>query len=296
MSEELFVIAENLLSERKKLARLYRRFPLHLEEISRLLIKPTDSEALDEEIALSYRQIKEEISPFLAKKSEKEKALTQELLDAQEPILAAKLSHLLATNAKITSYLPTLEESSSRIAYFRNTYSDLAFRRFSKELQDPTVLYRESFAAVCEEVYADRCDFAILPVESSRDGILSVTQKLVTRYELAPVFYCTIPTTDDGTLRFGLFASAPVVPPRAELIEIILFSSTEATLPRLLTSANSLGISTQSITHLTPSQGFLHEWKLVFSTKDSKAFDAFWVLLLCEYPHHLLCGICRALA
>ena len=40
------------------------------------------------------------------------------------------------------------------------------------------------------------------------------------------------------------------------------------------------------------------EWKLVFSAKekDNTAFDALWILLLCEYPHHLLCGICRTLA
>ena len=292
MNDSLLIIAKNLLQDQKKLARLYRRFPLYLEDITHELVPQATSEVGDEEIALSLRQIKEEITA-LSLSAEKD-----ECLSASEPIFSAKLAHEIAKKATVTRYLPTVAESGAHIAYFRNTYSDLAFRRFAKELQDPTVLYRESFAAVCEEVYADRCDFAILPVESSRDGQLSVTQKLVSKYELAPVFYSTVPTTDDGTLTFGLFAAAPLVPPKADSLEILLFSDEEASLAKLLTSAATLGISLQSLSVLSSAQGFAHEWKLVFSAPkgESTAFDALWILLLCDYPHHLLCGICQSLA
>ncbi|MBR6769304.1 MAG: hypothetical protein IKM34_07455 [Clostridia bacterium] len=295
MNDSLHIIAGNLLKEQTKLSRLYRRYPLYLEELARELIPKHITEVGDEELAISYRQMKEELSSL----TKKEKDDGEEVFfSAQEPILSAKLAYEIAKKAKINRYLPTLAESGSQIAYYRNAYSDLAFRRFAKELNDPTVLYRESFAAVCEEVYADRCDFAILPVESSRDGLLSVTQKLVTKYELAPVFYCTVPTTDDGTLRFGLFASAPLVPPKADSLEILLFSDDEASLSRLLSSATTLGISLKSLSMLSSAQSFSHEWKLVFSAKEGNdtSFDAFWILLLCEYPHHYLCGICQSLA
>ena len=57
------------------------------------------------------------------------------------------------------------------------------------------------------------------------------------------------------------------------------------------------GISLSGITVLPSAQGFAHEWKLVFSANgNNTAFDALWILLLCEYPHHLLCGICQSLA
>ena len=294
MNDSLLIIAQNLAKDQAKLSRLYRRYPLYLEELAKELISPRPTEVGDEEIALSLSQMKEELSALIQSKN----GTKAEFLSAQEPILSAKLAYQIAESAKVNRYLPSLSESGAHIAYFRNAYSDLAFRRFAKELSFPTVLYRENFSAVCEEVYADRCDFAILPVESSRDGQLSVTQKLVAKYELAPVLYCTVPTTDDGTLRFGLFASAPMVPPKADSLEILLFSDKEETLSKLLTSANTLGISLTSITVLPPAQGFSHEWKLVFSAKekDNTAFDALWVLLLCEYPHHLLCGICRTLA
>lgn len=294
MNDSLLIIAQNLAKDQAKLSRLYRRYPLYLEELAKELIPPRTTEVGDEEIALSLSQIKEELSALI----QSENGTKAEFLSAQEPILSAKLAYQIAESAKVNRYLPSLSESGAHIAYFRNAYSDLAFRRFAKELSFPTVLYRENFSAVCEEVYADRCDFAILPVESSRDGQLSVTQKLVAKYELAPVLYCTVPTTDDGTLRFGLFASAPMVPPKADSLEILLFSDKEETLSKLLTSANTLGISLTSITVLPPAQGFSHEWKLVFSAKEKNntAFDALWVLLLCEYPHHLLCGICRTLA
>lgn len=294
MNDPLLIIADNLAKDQAKLSRLYRRYPLYLEELTDALIPPRTTEVGDEEIALSLSQMKEELASLTQMKDGAE----NEFIAAQEPILSAKLAYKIAEKAKVNRYLPSLSESGAHIAYFRNAYSDLAFRRFAKELFSPTVIYRENFSAVCEEVYADRCDFAILPVESSRDGQLSVTQKLVSKYELAPVLYCTVPTTDDGTLRFGLFASAPMVPPRADSIEILLFSDKEETLSKLLLSANTLGITLTSITVLPSAQGFSHEWKLVFSAKEKNniAFDALWVLLLCEYPHHLLCGICRTLA
>ena len=293
MNDSLPIIANNIVKDQKKLARLYRRYPLYLEDLVRELIPKNVTEVGDEEIALSLRQMKEE---FLSL-TEKESDIEAEFLRAQEPILSAKLALKIAETAKVSRYLPSLSESGAHIAYFRNTYSDLAFRRFAKELSSPTVLYRESFAAVCEEVYADRCYFAILPVESSRDGQLSVTQKLVTKYELAPVLYCIVPTTDDGTLTFGLFASAPLVPPKADSLEILLFSDQEETLSNLLVSANTLGITLKRISVLPVPQGFSHGWRLVFSAKekDKVSFDALWVLLLSEYPHHLLCGVCRAL-
>ena len=265
MNDSLHIIADNLLKDQKKLSRLYRRYPLYLEDLARELIPKHITEVGDEELALSYRQMKERLVTL----TEQKKDAGDDLFSmAQEPILAAKLAYVLAEKATVNRYLPTVSESGAHIAYFRNTYSDLAFRRFAKELNDPTVLYRESFAAVCEEVYADRCDFAILPVESSRDGLLSVTQKLVTKYELAPVFYCTVPTTDDGTLTFGLFASAPLVPPQADSLEILLFSDSEAALSRLLTSVSTLSISLKSLSVLSSAQSFSHEWKLVFSAKE----------------------------
>ncbi len=293
MSGSLPIIADNIVKDQKKLARLYRRYPLYLDDLVRELIPKDVTEVGDEEISLSLSQLKDELLAL----TETESNQKDKFLSAHEPILSAKLAYKIAQNAKINRYLPTLSESGAHIAYFRNTYSDLAFRRFAKELSSPTVFYRESFAAVCEEVYADRCDFAILPVESSRDGQLSVTQKLLSKYELAPVLYCTVPTTDDGTLTFGLFASAPLVPPKADSLEILLFSDQEETLSGLLVSANTLGITLKSISVLPSPQGFASGWKLVFSAKekDNTAFDALWILLLCDYPHHLLCGICRTL-
>lgn len=298
MKDTLSTVAENLLEDQKKLTRLYQRIPFYLEEIAGELLERGALEVGDEELALSFRQMQEELEAHLAEKlysPETLEPLTKELLSAMRPILSAELAKILTKRVRITRYLSPYENTPARIAYVRNAYSDAAYRQFSKELTEPTVLYRESFAAVCEELYADRCDFAILPVESSRDGKLSVTEKLVARYELAPVFYCTVPTTDDGTLRFGLFSSAPMLPKHADSIEFILFAEGEKTLPQLLTSANSLGAFLKSVAILAPTHGFRHEWRLVFGASDN-SLDALWVLLHCEYPHHLLCGVCQVLS
>ena len=83
MNDSLLIIAQNLAKDQAKLSRLYRRYPLYLEELAKELIPPRTTEVGDEEIALSLSQMKEELSAsFLHDTSE-----GSEFLSAQEPIL-----------------------------------------------------------------------------------------------------------------------------------------------------------------------------------------------------------------
>ena len=69
MNDSLRIIADNLLNDQKKLARLYRRYPLYLEDLARELIPPHTNEVGDEELALSYSQMKEELASLTEKNS-----------------------------------------------------------------------------------------------------------------------------------------------------------------------------------------------------------------------------------
>lgn len=89
------------------------------------------------------------------------------------------------------------EPENSKIAYIRNSYSDMAYRAFSETLGQASVLYPDSFSSVCEEVYYGRAGYCILPYETSDDGSLSGFLKLIHKYELAPIMTVGIVTDPD---------------------------------------------------------------------------------------------------
>ena len=83
----------------------------------------------------------------------------------------------------------------------------------------------------------------------------------------------------------------------ANALEVLLFSDEGSTLSRLLIAAEYLGVRPQSLSVLPAAQGFSYEWRLVFLAEENPdGFDALWILLQCEYPHHLLCGVFKELS
>lgn len=131
-----------------------------------------------------------------------------------EVCLCSAICELLAENGR-TVRLDGLfgdmsEPENSKIAYMRNPYSDMAYREFERALGQATVLYPDSFSAVCEEVYNGRAGYCILPYESSDDGALYGFLKLIDKYELAPVMTVRIVTNngqdEQKTISFVLLA------------------------------------------------------------------------------------------
>ena len=289
MSESLSIIAENLKREQKKLAFLAKRFPLYLDDLCGELLEKDAVSVGDEELALSYRHVKEALTDDMSKPNGTQDSTA---FSAVTPIFSAELARLITKRVKVESYLPPYENTPSRVAYFRNAYSDLAFRRFSAELFEPTVSYHDSFGAVCEEVYNDRCDLAILPVESSHDGKLTAMEKLIAKYVLAPMLYPRVPV-GDGFIKFGLFASTPTLYEGANAISFYLYDDGETALSSLLTAAFHLGCQLKECKVLTEEEShgsFRHAWYLTLQAESEEALLPLWLLLLCEYPHHLLSG------
>ena len=99
---------------------------------------------------------------------------------------------------------PILSESRGRIAYMKNNFTESAFLKFSKVVANSRSAYLQSFDAVCEEVYSGRCEYCILPIESSSEGRLSSFYSMIDRYELKIATVCTVEQHDSQ--RFTKFA------------------------------------------------------------------------------------------
>lgn len=106
-------------------------------------------------------------------------------------------------------FLPEIAESDPdadfrSTAYLQNTYSDRAYRLFSAQIPGMTAEYHSSFADVCEEVYDNRCRYAILPLTTATDGRLVSFQKLLSRYDLKICLAATVEMGDDDAMQFAL--------------------------------------------------------------------------------------------
>ena len=99
---------------------------------------------------------------------------------------------------------PLARDGISKIVYLQNFFSDRAYNIFSKALHGASASYLPGFHEICEEVYYERCDYAIFPIYTSREGQLISFRKMISKYDLQIVLECDIETNDETVLRFAL--------------------------------------------------------------------------------------------
>lgn len=287
---EIEILAEGLAEDNRRLTNYTRRFPYYADELARLLLGKDTTEATDEELELSYH----EISSSLFEKTDSPNAFSEAILRAERAYLASETVKALTERATIRSFLPTLTDQEGKCVYFRNAYSDEAFRIFAPFLSNPTVSYADSPSAACREVEGELASFAILPVFSSKEGVISGIAREVSRYELALALTCdvTLPSANE-TMTMGLFAQTPIAVEGAEEMEIVLFCDDSATLTSLILSTAHLFCPVRSVEALTETEGFGYAYRIGITCRKNESLLPVWLLLRCEYPHHRLCGIWR---
>lgn len=96
-------------------------------------------------------------------------------------------------------------DAKDRIAYQSNSYADAAYLRFSSLLNNPRMHYTNNFPAACEAVFDGRCEFCILPLENSSEGILNSFLRLIDRFSLCICATCDITSADHSrSTKFAL--------------------------------------------------------------------------------------------
>lgn len=100
--------------------------------------------------------------------------------------------------------------SHGKVSLVRNSYNELAFSRFSRVITRPKEVFASSFTAACEDVYDNRCEFCILPVENSQSGRLFSFYSMLDRYELRICGACDLEAEDgsEGSVKYALVGRA----------------------------------------------------------------------------------------
>lgn len=92
-----------------------------------------------------------------------------------------------------------------RISLVRNRSNEAAYRIFSESIVAAKAHYLPSFAEACEDVFDNRCEFGILPIENTSDGKLFGFYSMLDRYELKICAVCHLePENSEETVRYAL--------------------------------------------------------------------------------------------
>ena len=111
---------------------------------------------------------------------------------------ALELSKYVDHNHESLPFYSFSEVSSDPMtAYFRNSISDLAFRKFSAELSDLRAVYYGSFSACAEDVSSGISDCCMLPIYDYSDAEMWSVRRLMEKHDLFIVMTIDLPTSYD---------------------------------------------------------------------------------------------------
>ncbi len=96
------------------------------------------------------------------------------------------------------------------VVYFRTPVSDKAYSLFSMEYKGLGAMYAADFKTVCEDVYYDRADACILPLESSEDGLIMSFRHMLLKYELTITSVIAIDIGEDKYQTMALLTNGKV--------------------------------------------------------------------------------------
>ncbi len=189
---------------------------------------------------------------------------------------------------------PLSPNARDRILYARSSYTDTAYLHFAPLLSEPRAAYTHSFGAACKDVYNGLCEFCILPVENSSEGVLNSFFRLMEQYELKIVATCDVTDPDARrTTRFALLRRnlTPLLQPQTPLQYFEYSIPQEAFSADLLLQTLTLcGMRLQSFAPLPVSEG---KERTIHVTVDVKDGDLapFLLLLTVEAPQYNPLGL-----
>ncbi|MBE6589722.1 MAG: hypothetical protein E7643_06035 [Ruminococcaceae bacterium] len=190
---------------------------------------------------------------------------------------------------------PTFK-TNPRITYQKSLYTDSAYLQFSSFFKEPHVAYTHGFISACEDVYNGLCDYCILPLENSAEGLLGSFLKLILRYDLKIAATCDI--RESGTNRVTRFALLrPSLLPLFEkaqgkmIFEISIPTEDVSDISDILSAASFFELPLMSVNYISYTGQDKHIYAHCAFSSESGALDAFLMYLSMEIPHYTPIGL-----
>lgn len=169
----------NLDELERELKHLLERRLSHITELSNAIISDGGDEDVIKSIILSVRYDEESDIDGVAQENVDEiKNLYLGLSLSERLVIFRQVFSRLYSSKKpyykqcFESSLLHSKDCDGRIAYLKNSYNDVVYLEFSDAIAFPRSYYANNVSEVCECVVDGRCEFCILPIETSNEGKL----------------------------------------------------------------------------------------------------------------------------
>lgn len=186
-----------------------------------------------------------------------------------------------AYTALFGEYEPPLSpDALGRVAYVANSYTEQAFMELTGFIKGCRVAYFHGFEDVCQEVRSGLCEYGILPVESTQEGLMAGLLRLIELYDLRICALCYVPTPQSGSTGFALVRSTlpPAQPSARHCLDILLSPASPADTGQLISIAS---LCSHELLHAAGYTGHNSElFRLRFSVNPPMLYPFLLYLLL----------------
>lgn len=169
----------NLVELEQELNNLLERRLSHITELSNAIVSDGGDEDVIKSIILSVRYDAESEIDGIARENTNDIRNLYLGLSLSERLMLFRQVFSRLYSSKKQYYKQYFEISQlqsknteGRIAYLKNSYNDLAYLALSDAIDFPKSFYANSVNEVCECVRDGRCEFCILPIETTNEGKL----------------------------------------------------------------------------------------------------------------------------
>ncbi len=178
-----------------------------------------------------------------------------------------------------THQLPT-PQAAGRVAYVANSYTEQAFMELTGFIKERRVAYFHHFDDVCQEVDGGLCEYGILPVESTAQGLMAGLFRLIELYGLRICALCRVKTDQDAYTSFALVRKslAPTQPSLSHCIDFLCTPAEPGEISELVSIASLFG---HRLVHTATYQGREDEtFRLRFDAHPDTLYPFFIYLAL----------------
>lgn len=188
--------------------------------------------------------------------------------------------------------------TEQNVVYQKNSFADTAYLQFASLLNAPRAVYTHSFLSACEDVYNGSCEYCILPLENTSEGLLVGFAKLIERFGLKIVATCDIFGNEGARLtRFALLRKNILPLPKQStlqncFLEISVPFENPQTPNNLLIAAGLCNLPLSRIHSLPYTEE--HEpsrYHAAFQISEQSLLSTFLIYLTMEIPQYTLTGI-----
>lgn len=192
------------------------------------------------------------------------------------------------THISVAESTETQKLSPVSTVYVRNQLTDKAYETFANNYNGLRAYYSHDFKSACEDVYYDRSDSCIMPLENSSDGLLMPFRNMLIKYELKIAAVTEVLSGEDSVQSLALVTGRDI-DTDGNVLEAYLPAVRQHELISLGAAVKQIGCDIVRVTSVKSLEESLYDYHICF-TSDRNSLYILKYFLNGKYPAHIILG------